>query len=122
MEEIPNSFIWFIKLNLVKFIPWHFEKDLTYFSSFNTQFKKENPKTEVLTFANRQDMDTFAGFEIIDEKVTEKVIVFHLTFSNNSDWNIIEAEYDDLFDFVSKEVLPTMKNWILDDDVEDYLD
>ena len=120
MKEIPNSYNWFIKLNLKKFIPWHFKDDLDFFTSFNSQFKKECPKREVLTFASRQDMDTFAGFEILDGKTTEKVIEFHLTFNNNSDWNIIEAEYEDLFEFLRKSVLPTMKEWILDDDIEDY--
>ncbi len=120
MKEIPNSYNWFIKLNLLKFIPWHFKDDLDFLSSFNSQFKKECPKREVQTFANRQDMDTFAGFEIVDGKITEKVIEFHLTFNNNSDWKIIEAEYEDFFEFLRKSVLPTMKEWILDDDIEDY--
>ena len=122
MKDIPNAFDWFVKLKLLRFIPWHIKDNLEHFSSFNVQFKKEYPEKEVATFANRQDMDTFAGFEIVEGKITERIITFHLTFgSYNSNRNIIEAEYEDFFEFMEKDVLPTMKEWIQDDDVEDYI-
>ncbi len=118
MNEIPNSFLWFTKLNLVKFIPWQIQSDLSHFSSVNLQFKKECSKRNVVTFASRQDMDSFAGFEVVDGKITDKILVFHLTFSNNSNWNIIEAEYDDLFHFVRNDILPTMKDWISGEEID----
>ena len=126
MEEkidIPNSFNWFSKLNLIKFIPWNFDSEIEINSSFNKQFYIETQqKREVLTFGRRQDMDTFAGFEIIEGKVIEKVIVFHLSFNNNiSNWSIIESEYSDFFEFVSNRVLPEMKEWVPEDDINDYI-
>ena len=75
--EIPYSYNWFVKLKLTKFIPWHFDEVLKLNSIANERFKIENNSNrEVLTFGNRQDMDTFAGFEIINGKVCENIIVF----------------------------------------------
>ena len=121
--EIPNSYNWFVKLKLTKFIPWHFEEELRLNSIGNERFKIENNSNrEVLTFGNRQDMDTFAGFEIKNGKVCENVIVFHPSFQKNvSDWNIIENEYSDFFEFMRNQVLTEMKEWIIDDEIDDYL-
>ena len=120
--QIPNSYNWFVKLKLIKFIPWHFEEILKLNSIGNESFRIENNSNrEVLTFGRRQDMDTFAGFEIINEKVYENVIVFHPSFrKNTSDWDIIENEYSDLFEFMKNQVLTEMKEWIIDDEIEDY--
>ena len=120
--QIPNSYNWFVKLKLIKFIPWHFEEILKLNSIGNESFRIENNSNrEVLTFGRRQDMDTFAGFEIINEKVCKNLIVFHPSFrKNTSDWDIIENEYSDLFEFIKNQVLTEMKEWIIDDEIEDY--
>lgn len=122
--EIPNSYNWFIKLNLTRFIPWNFEIEVDPNSLINERFKIEcEQNREILTFGKRQDTDTFVGFEIIDENVTEKVIVFHLSFQQNEKgWNIIKSEHSDFFDFMQKIVLPDMKEWIPEDDVNDYIE
>jgi hypothetical protein len=121
--EIPNSYNWFAKLNLTKFIPWNFDHEINLNSSINERFKIESRQNfQILTFGRRQDKDTFAGFVITNGKVTEKVIVFHPSFSKNiNDWDIIESEYSDFFDFMQKRVLPEMKEWIPEDDVKDYI-
>jgi len=121
----PLSFHWFSKLNLTRFIPWHFDSELNLDPnrSINQRFRKECKNREVITFGHRQDQDTFAGFEIINQTIQEKVLVFHPSFGENVDgWNIVEAEYSNFFEFLKKEVLPTMEEWIEEDDVEDYLD
>ncbi|MDE3744138.1 hypothetical protein [Maribacter polysaccharolyticus] len=122
--EIPNAYNWFAKLNLTQFIPWNFETEINSNSSINERFKIEcEQNREVLTFGRRQDMDTFVGFEIVSGKVTEKVIVFHPSFGTNvKGWNIIESEHSDFFDFMHKRVLPEMKEWIPEDDVNDYIE
>ncbi|MGX7668749.1 hypothetical protein [Flavobacterium pedocola] len=121
--ETPNAYNWFAKLKLTKFIPWHFDETLTLDSIGNERFAIENnANRKVQTFGKRQDMDTFAGFEIKNGKVCENVIVFHPSFQKNtSDWDIIENEYSDFFEFMKNQVLPDMKEWIVDDNVEDYL-
>lgn len=75
-----------------------------------------------MTFASRQDMDTFAGFEIKNGIIQENVLVFHLSFgSNNDDWNVVKKEYPNFFSFIKETVLPDMEEWITVDDVEDYI-
>lgn len=122
--QIPNSYEWFAKLNLTKFIPWVFDTDIHAHASINERFKMEcEQNLEVLTFGRRQDMDTFVGFEIVNGKTTEKVIGFHPSFSQNmKGWSIIKFEYSDFFEFMQQCVLPEMKEWIPVDDVNDYID
>jgi len=122
--EIPNSYNWFAKLKLTQFIPWNLESEIEMDSSINEQFKIEcEQDREVLTFGRRQDMDTFAGFEIVDGKVAENIIVFHPSFGQNvKGWGIIESEHSDFFEFMQKRVLPEMKEWIPLDDVEEYIE
>jgi len=122
--EIPNSYNWFAKLKLTQFIPWNLESEIEMDSSINEQFKIEcEQNREVLTFGRRQDMDTFAGFEIVGGKVAENIIVFHPSFGQNvKGWDIIESEHSDFFEFMQKRVLPEMKEWIPLDDVEEYIE
>ncbi len=122
--KIPDAYNWFLKLKLTQFIPWELDMELNPSSIFNERFRIEcGQNRDVLTFGRRQDMDTFAGFEIKEGKVIEKVIVFHPSFQQNTkDWNIIESEHVDFFDFMQKRVLPEMKEWIPMDDVNDYID
>lgn len=122
-NKLPNSYIWFSKLNLNRFIPWHFNSIPNYYDFANEAFHKEViDSRHIFTFGHRQDMDTFAGFEIVENNIVEKVIVFHPSFQRNiKGWNIIESEHGDFFDFIRKVVLPDMKAWIVDDDIEDYI-
>jgi hypothetical protein len=123
--EIPNSYDWFAKLNLTQFIPWRFEKGIKNIkSSYNEQFEVEYIlNRKVLTFGSRQNTSTSAGFEIIDEKVTEHVIVFHQSFGGSEkNWITIKSEHTDFFEFMQKRVLPDMKEWIPMDDVNEYLE
>ena len=120
--DISNSYKWFIKLKLLNFIPWHFNEELKLDSIGNQRFKIENNSNrEVITFGKRQDMDTYAGFEVINGKPCENVIVFHPSFQKNtSDWSIIENEYSDFFQFIKNHVLTDMKEWIDDEDLDEY--
>ncbi|MBR9859581.1 hypothetical protein GYB22_02295 [bacterium] len=123
-QEIPRSYNWFAKLKLTRFIPWKFDSEIDPNSSINERFRIECQQDRaVLTFGRRQDMDTFAGFEIVGGEVSEKVIVFHPSFGQNvDDWDIIESEHSDFFEFLKSKVLPEMKEWIPDEDVNDYIE
>lgn len=89
-------------------------------------FEKEDiHKGKVFVFASRQDNDDFAGLEVVDRKVTEKVIVFHPVFSIGADenqWNIVNSTYADVFEFFQKQVVPDMKEWALTEDASDLID
>lgn len=115
----PKSIMWFSKLNLNHFTPWSFNIANGRYSFADDAFQREMKSgRSVATFGNRQDMDTFAGFEIVDNVITERVIVFHPSFSkNNNDWTIIESEHISFFDFLKNIVLPDMEYWIEDEDI-----
>lgn len=121
-SNYPTPYLWFSKLNITKFIPWHIEPQLSEKHFANKRFSIEAKNREVITFASRQDMDTFAGFEIKNGIIQENVLVFHLSFgSNNDEWNVVKKEHQNFFSFIKETVLPDMEEWITADDVEDYI-
>lgn len=87
-------------------------------------FEREDMgRRKVFTFASRQDCDDFAGLEIVDGKVTDTVLYFHPVFnigaSLSLDWDIVIDSYPDVFDFVSRRVIPAMKDWATVEDASD---
>ena len=120
-NALPAGYQWFMKLKLTYFIPWNLGS-FEHYQAINQRFAIEsNTPRKVMTFANHQGMDTFAGFEVVGEDITEKVIVFHPSFQTNiAGWNIIEAIYNDFFAFIQQRVLPDMQDWIQDDDITAY--
>ncbi|WP_196140653.1 hypothetical protein [Aliikangiella sp. G2MR2-5] len=121
-QDWPNSLRWFLVQNLQSFTPWHFLEKEEEFRSASKAFANEDVKgRDVFVFASRQDCDDFAGLEVIDGIVGENVIYFHPTFNSSSDkkWDIVCEEYEDVFEFVAKTVLPDMKEWASCDDADD---
>ena len=89
----------------------------------NTQFEKEtNEKRKIQVFGKRQVMDTFAAFEVVNNKIQDNIIVFQPSFGTSvSNWNIISSEHPCFFDFMKEVVLTDMEDWIKDDDINDYI-
>lgn len=110
ISEFPSLYKTFLEENTTRFVPWHFFDESP--GNLNVQFGLETRGTkEVLSFAYRQDQDTFSGFEIVDKIVTGKVIVFHLSFSENvTDWDIILSEHSNLDEFL-KSVKVDAEEW-----------
>jgi hypothetical protein len=119
----PNFLRWFLVQNLQSFTPWHFIEDKDDFIFAAKAFAREDIHNgNVFVFASRQDNDDFAGLEILDGIITSKVIVFHPVFSTEPSqrrWNIVNAIFSDVFDFVSNQVIPDMKDWSIDEDAFD---
>ena len=123
----PNALRWFLAQELTSFTPWHFIKEPNDMEFAARAFKREDiNRGEVFVFARRQDCDDFAGLEVVDGDITNKVLYFHPVFgSGTSDsssprtWNIICATFDDVFEFVAKQVVPDMKDWALVEDAND---
>ena len=119
----PNALRWFLVQNLHSFTPWHIFSEPTEFEFAAKAFEREDTnKGKVFVFASRQDNDDFAGLEIINNVLTDKVLVFHPVFSTGTTdrkWNIVNAVYEDVFEFFSKQVVPDMKDWAFDEDAQD---
>jgi hypothetical protein len=113
LKEFPSNYIRFIKND---FTPWSFTLDVLRFVSTDEVFSNETLSGRSLkTFGCRQDIDTYCGFEIINNVVQENVIVFHPSFQGKSEnWEIIEAEYTDFNQFFKSQVLFDIKDFLLD--------
>jgi hypothetical protein len=122
-KQLPSAYYWFSKLNNTRFVPWSIDGENDRYARLNELFSTEhNENRFVESFGSRQDMDTYCGFEVKNGTVKENIIVFHPSWQNGSQRNIIENEYSDIFDFMHKEVLPTMQNWIREDNIDRYLE
>jgi hypothetical protein len=122
----PNALRWFLVQNSESFCPWHFLSKPSEFEFAAHAFANEDTKSrKVFVFASRQDNDDFAGLEIINNSITDKVIVFHPSFSSGKserDWDIVDSEFDDVFDFLSNHIVSDMKDWALTEDAADILE
>ena len=119
----PNALRWFLVQNLESFTPWHFLENEGDFEFAANAFQRESlGNSRIFVFARRQDNDQFAGLEIVDGNITDKVIVFHPSFSTSSNekhWDIVNQVFGDVFDFVSEQVIPDMKMWALTEDASE---
>jgi hypothetical protein len=119
----PNALRWFLVQNLQSFTPWHFIDEPLEFEFAAKAFRREDVSNgEVFVFASRQDNDDFAGIEIIDGKLTDKVLYFHPVFGTSTSdrsWNIVNEVFEDVFEFVAKRVISDMKDWALVEDAND---
>ncbi|MFK3865129.1 hypothetical protein [Pseudoalteromonas rhizosphaerae] len=122
----PNALRWFLVQNTTRFYPWHFLSHSTEFEFAAKAFANEDTKNRtVFAFASRQDNDDFAGLEIVDSVITDKVIVFHPAFGSGKSersWDIVETEFNDVFEFLSNHIVQDMKDWALIEDASELLE
>lgn len=122
----PNALRWFLVQNTEKFCPWYFLSEPTEFGFAAQAFSNEDVENrKVFVFARRQDQDEFAGLVISNGLVTDKVLMFHPTFSTGKskrDWDIVSAEFEDVFDFLSRQIASDMKDWALTEDAIELLE
>lgn len=121
----PNALRWFLSQQLEHFTPWHFINEPDQMAFAARAFEREDvSRGHVFVFAQRQDCDDFAGLEVIDSKIIDRVIYFHPVFGSSTaesprTWNIVCEVFDDVFDFVAKRVIPDMKDWASTEDASD---
>ncbi|QQS03887.1 MAG: hypothetical protein IPK50_16525 [Fibrobacterota bacterium] len=118
--RLPNALRWFLAQRLLSFTPWHFSNEQSGYSFASEVFHREDlKKRKVFVFARRQDCDDFAGIEIVDGILIDKVICFHPSFGTNiPGWDIVDGEHEDVFEFVIKVVVPDMKDWASVEDAD----
>jgi hypothetical protein len=122
----PNALRWFLVQNTQNFCPWYFLSKPAEFEFAAQAFANEDTKNrKVFVFARRQDNDAFAGLEIINDQISDSVLVFHPCFnSGESDrsWDIVDSEFNDVFEFLSSKIVPDMKDWALTEDATELLE
>ena len=113
--EWPNALRWFLWQGLHRFTPWNFINEPQECEFAANAFRREDVNSrEVFVFARRQDRDDFAGLLIQEGKVTDTVLYFHPVFSTSHSpsprtWNIVYETFEDVFDFVARQVISDMK-------------
>lgn len=109
--EFPVDYRWARGNGLEKMIPWHFiEYSEGEFA--NRVYEKEKKEDlPVATFARRQDCDDFAGFEVLDGKITNTVVYFHPSFQSKGNDYLVNARYEDFWKFMTEVVIPDTKDW-----------
>lgn len=126
-QRWPNALRWFLAQSLSSFTPWYLSKKPTECQFAVEAFRREDlHEREVFVFARRQDCDDFAGLMILNGKATDKVIHFHPVFassatdnSSSNAWGIVCDEYEEVFEFFAKRVVPDMKDRALVEDASD---
>lgn len=114
----PNSLRWFLVQRLEHFTPWHFIPEPSFGDHASRAFSREDVAgRKVFVFAYRQDCDDFAGLEVIAGRFTDRVLCFHPSFGTNvPGWQIVDATFDSVFDFVAQRVVPDMQDWAAGED------
>lgn len=113
----PKALQCFLGENLNRMPPWEILDSKSQYE-YHTETVRENgiDKGTILVFAKRQDNNDFAGLEVRDGQLIDQVICFHaISMLGNSarNWNVVNAIYADIFEFVAHKVIPDMKQWAL---------
>ena len=117
--KLPLEYRW-LKANGFKgFIPWYLIEQLGK-EALRSEYQNETGK-DFYPFAQRQDCDDVAGFEVINGAILTKVITVHLTWSGKNERNGFPscAEFDDMYDWIKKEVIPATLDWMSEEDLDE---
>lgn len=121
-HELPLSYRWLKANGINQLVPWYMTSENE--GKFaNKHFENESVENrKIITFARRQDRDDFAGFEIVDNKIMEKIIYFHPSFSKHKESNLINKEFPDIWTFLKEVVIPDSEEWMTEVDLLDLLE
>ena len=109
---LPLAYRWLLAHGLIHFKPWHLVVDLGDGGACRAAFRIEAAfQRDVLPFARRRDNDNTAGIEIIGGRCTDRVIAFHPSYDGRPNSHLIEAEFEDLWSFLSRQVVDDMRWW-----------
>jgi hypothetical protein len=115
-QLMPLAFRWFVVHGLIWFKPWYFDYDASPERNVRRAFRIETGGRDLVPFAFRQDNDDMAGFEVIDGRMTDRVIAFHPSWTEKLNLHIIDREFEDLWSFVRDMIISDMEDWANEDD------
>ena len=106
----------------MSFMPWSFEDNFESITNFSELFDAEciEQNVKVVSIMRRQDCDDFAGFEIIEGIITDKIICFELSYNKTKNKFLINNRYGNLFEFFKAVVFPDFENWVSTDDFDEW--
>ncbi|WP_196887897.1 hypothetical protein [Aureivirga sp. CE67] len=120
--KLPIAYRWLKAHNFEGLRPWNFIDPLNS-DNLRKEYKLETGK-DIIPFARRQDNDTFAGFEIVNDEIRDIVITVHLTWSSKMEPDPFPSSEisKDIFKWLEEIVFPDTKEWIDEEELRDVLD
>ena len=86
---MPLLYRWLLAHGFKSLTPWHFmdqDAHKSHIESRRREYSIEvGGERDIWPFAERQDMDTIAGFVVENGKITDDVITVHLTWSRKKE-------------------------------------
>lgn len=83
---LPLSYRWLRANGVSRLVPWHFCDDPKHIAGLRAQYWLEmDGSSDVLPFAQRQDMDDIAGFIVVDGTIQDRVLTVHLSWARQRD-------------------------------------
>jgi hypothetical protein len=81
-NDLPLSYRWFRANGMKRLVPWHFSDDQGLIAGWRKEYFLEVDGTsDLIPFAFRQDMETMAGFIVVDGMALDHVTEAHLSWS-----------------------------------------
>ena len=110
-NDLPLSYRWLRANGLKRLVPWHFADDAARIDSWRSECLFEVEGTsDIMPFAFRQDMDTMAGFAVIDGMILDHVVTPHLSWVGIKDTPWLDPGGKPKPLDVSR--LPSFPNWV----------
>lgn len=126
MEDHEKDKVWpkalscFLQQKLDSLPPWKILDGDAQYEYFTETTREDGvQKGTVIVFAKRYDNGDFAGLEVADGKILDQVICFHplsMTGGTERNWNVVNAIYEDIFEFVAQKVISDMKTLAMSDE------
>ena len=121
--ELPLAYRWLKAHNFEGFTPWYLIDPLSELAAgLRKEYQLETGK-DLLPFARRQDNDDIAGFEVIDNLASPKVLTVHLTWIGKPEAPGFPrtAESTDMLAWLSEIVLPETQDWMDERELADLI-
>ena len=119
MQKFPLAYRWLRANGVSELIPLCFSDGD---STADEVFSRETTSSRmVLAFARRQDRDECAGFEVVNHVATNRVIQFVPTFEKRRNPHLVFREYDNLWLFLTRVVIPDTEEWATEEELEELL-
>ena len=120
--ELPLAYRWLKANGFGGLLPWYFiEPEQA--DALRKQYQAETG-SDIIPFAQRQDNDDIAGFEVSEGQVKQAVNTTHLSWTGKREqqgW-LRSQRSEDIFEWLSNTVLPATKDWMNEAELRDLLE
>ena len=120
--NLPLEYRWLKAHKFEGLTPWYLVDPMDS-NGVRKEYQLETGK-DILPFARRQDNDDIAGFEVVNDQPTSKILTVHLTWSSKLErkgYPITKASKN-IFSWISDTVIPATQEWMSEEDLLDIIE